>query len=370
MRALEHGIYFGLFSTAALESARQKPFVFQSKEEFKTAYTANVQDKQPLNLTVGNYSNDFITIGLGLAATYSLARLVMSLDNKPIIQQPVQQRPVSQPQQMQSQPVVINNNNRVVAVNQRSPQDRQSRDREYTPDLVDNSTKDPYAWMETLHEVNCLLIYGEQGAGKTTFIEHEVEARKALGHQILVFDPHREYGAWEGLEVVGDGKDYQAIDDELSNINSLITSRYEQRSKIKGFNPQPITIICEEFTQWSVKCANSDNFFTEALSDCRKVRIHVIFVAHARTMGILTKKAGMSAMFENGSTKLEILGKPNALGKTIPSGFANLYIKDDKPTRVAIPDLSKKESTDEIDDLFEDEIPNGKVTPINKKRTA
>ena len=371
MRALEYGISFGLFSTAALESARQKPFVFQSKEEFKTAYTANVENRQPLNLTVGNYSNDFITIGLGLAATYSLARLVMSLDNKPIIQQPVQQRPVSQPQQMQSQPVVINNNNRVVAVNQRSPQDRQSRDREYTPDLVDNSTKDPYAWMETLHEVNCLLIYGEQGAGKTTYIEHEVEARKTLGHQILVLDPHREYGAWEGLEVVGDGMDYQAIDDELSNIGALIKSRYEQRATVKGFNPKPITVICEEFTKWSAKCSNSDDFFSAALSDCRKVRVHVVFVAHARTMGALTKKVGMSAMFENGSTKLEILGKLNALGKTVPSGFADLYnSRDGKATRVAIPDLSKKESTDEIDDLFEDEIPDGKVIPINKKRTA
>ena len=367
MRALEHGIYFGLFSTAALVSASPKPYVFQSKEEFKSAYTANVQDRQPLNLTVGNYSNDFITIGLGLAATYSLARLVMSLDNKPIIQQPVQ-RPVSQPQQMLSQPISINNTNRVVV---RSPQDRQPKEQGYTPDLIDNSNKDPYAWMETLHEVNCLLIYGEQGAGKTTYIEHEVEARKTLGHQILVLDPHREYGAWEGLEVVGDGMDYQAIDDELSNIGALIKSRYEQRATVKGFNPKPITVICEEFTKWSAKCSNSDDFFSAALSDCRKVRVHVVFVAHARTMGALTKKVGMSAMFENGSTKLEILGKLNALGKTVPSGFADLYnSRDGKATRVAIPDLSKKESTDEIDDLFEDEIPNGKVTPINKKRTA
>ena len=217
-----------------------------------------------------------------------------------------------------------------------------------------------------------IMMVGLQGAGKTTYIEHEVEARKTLGHQILVLDPHREYGAWEGLEVVGDGMDYQAIDDELSNLGALIKSRYEQRATVKGFNPKPITVICEEFTKWSAKCSNSDDFFSAALSDCRKVRVHVVFVAHARTMGALTKKVGMSAMFENGSTKLEILGKLNALGKTVPSGFADLYnSRDGKATRVAIPDLSKKESIDsEIDDLFEDEIPNGKVIPINKKRTA
>jgi hypothetical protein len=239
--------------------------------------------------------------------------------------------------------------------------------------VADTSNKNPYAWMETLHEVNCLLIYGQQGAGKTTFVDMEIEARKALGHQVLVFDAHREYGAWEGLEVVGDGMDYESIDTELSNVNALIKSRYEQRATVKNFNPQPITIVCEEFTDWAIKCQSSDDFFLSALKDCRKVRIHAIFVAHARTMGVLTKKAGMSQMFENGATKLEILGKPNALGKTVPSGFADLYNDprdSKKAVRVAIPDLSKKESIDELDDLFEDEIPNDKVIPINKKRTA
>jgi len=368
MRALEYGISFGLFSTAAFVSASPKPYVFQSKEAFTSAYRANVENKQPLDLTVGNYSNDLITLGLGLAAGYSLIRLIMSLDNKPIIQQ---DRPIVQSQQMHSQPVVINNNNRVTAVS-RPIQDRPSRDRAYTPDLVDTNKDRPYAWMETLHEVNCLLIYGEQGAGKTTYVENEVEARKELGHQIIVLDPHREYGSWEGLEVVGDGMNFHAIDDELRNISALIKSRYEQRATIKGFRPQPITVICEEFTKWSMKCSNSDDFFSASLSDCRKVRVHVVYVAHLRTMGGLTKKVGMSAMFENGSTKLEIIGKKDALGKTIPSGFADLYdSRDGKAARVSIPDLSKEESSelDELNDLFEDEtIPNDKIIPL--RRTA
>jgi hypothetical protein len=215
--------------------------------------------------------------------------------------------------------------------------------------------------METLHEVNCLLIYGQQGAGKTTYVDMEINERKKLGHQILVFDTHREYGAWDGLEVVGDGMDYEAIDTELANVNSLIKSRYQQRATVKGFNPQPMTIVCEEFTDWAIKCQSSDEFFLSALKDCRKVRIHVIFVAHARTMSVLTKKSGMSVMFENGSTKLEILGKPSATGVTIPSGFADLYNDPNdskKAVRVAIPDLSKSEPLPE------------NVIDLNKRRSA
>jgi hypothetical protein len=350
-KPIAYGLSFfsNLIVTAIL--ANPMPYVIQSKAELGQVLEQYAINKQAVELNSRSYNNP-LAMGLtGLAALVSFGFMVKELSDKPLMPQ-LPQIP-AQPQQIT--PIVNKIDIRNTAVSHGDRSQSSKAKQEYTPDLVENTnSKDPYAWMETLHEVNCLLIYGEQGAGKTTFIEHEVEARKALGHQILVFDPHKKYGAWEGLEVVGDGKDYQAIDDELSNINSLITSRYEQRSKVKGFNPQPITIICEEFTQWSIKCANSDNFFTEALSDCRKVRIHVIFVAHARTMGVLTKRAGMSVMFENGSTKLEILGKPNALGKTIPSGFANLYIKDGKAIRVAIPDLSKQESND-MDDLFEDE---------------
>jgi hypothetical protein len=298
----------------------------------------------------------------GLAALVSFGFMVKQLSDKPLIDMPAQQ---AQPQSA-IPPIVNNINVRNTAINRN---DRAQPKREYTPDLVDNSNKDPYAWMDLLHEVNCLLIYGQQGAGKTTFIENEINARKALGHEVLVFDTHREYGAWEGLEVVGDGMDYDAIDAELANVNSLIKARYQQRATVKGFNPQPMTIICEEFTDWAIKCQSSDEFFLSALKDCRKVRIHVIFVAHARTMGVLTKKAGMSVMFENGSTKLEILGKPNALGKTIPSGFADLYNDPNdtkKAVRVAIPDLSSRTS-DLIDDLFVDENPIDNVIPLRRQ---
>lgn len=362
MKALSYGLSFLSSCIATAILSTPMPYVVQTQKELGLVLEQYAINRQGLELNSRSYNNP-VAMGLtGLAALVSFGFMVKELSDKPLIEMPIQQ---SQPQTV-IPPIVNNINVRNTAVNHG---DRTQSKREYTPDLVETKDKDSYAWMQTLHEVNCLLIYGQQGAGKTTFIENEINARKALGHEILVFDTHREYGAWEGLEVVGDGMDYDAIDAELANVNSLIKARYQQRATVKGFNPQPMTIICEEFTDWAIKCQSSDEFFLSALKDCRKVRIHVIFVAHARTMGVLTKKAGMSVMFENGSTKLEILGKPNALGKTIPSGFADLYNDPSdtkKAVRVAIPDLSNRTS-DPIDDLFVDKNPVDNVIPLRRQ---
>tara|TARA_R110000868_G_scaffold48030_2_gene156680 strand:+ start:168 stop:1220 length:1053 start_codon:yes stop_codon:yes gene_type:complete len=342
-KPLAYGLSFLSSCIATAILATPMPYIIQSKAELGQVLEQYAINRQSLELNSRSYNNP-VAMGLtGLAALVSFGFLIKELSDKPLIEMPQQLQPKTI-----IPPIVNNINVRNTAVNH---SDRTQPKREYTPDLIPTDS-DPYTWMDSLHEVNCLLIYGEQGAGKTTYVEHEVESRKELGHQILVLDPHREYGAWDGLEVIGDGMDYQAIDDELSNINALIKSRYEQRATTPNFNPQPMTIICEEFTKWSAKCPNSDDFFSAALSDCRKVRVHVVYVAHARTMGALTKKVGMSAMFENGSTKLEILGKRNNLGKTVPSGFADLYdSRDGKAQRVAIPDLTKVQPVDNVIDL-------------------
>ena len=352
MKALPHAFSFISSCIATAILANPMPYIVQNKAELAQALEQYAINREGLELNSRSYNNPLLMGVTGVFALVSFGFMVRELSNKPLIE-------IKAPPQVPNiaPPVIINNSNHVRNVAVSRPERPQTK-QEYTPDLIPTDS-DPYAWMDSLHEVNCLLIYGEQGAGKTTYVEHEVECRKELGHQILVLDPHREYGAWEGLEVVGDGMDYQAIDDELGNISALIKSRYEQRATTPNFNPQPMTVICEEFTKWSAKCSNSDDFFSAALSDCRKVRVHVVYVAHGRTMGVLTKKSGMSVMFENGSTKLEILGKLNELGKTVPSGFADLYnSRDGKPRRVAIPDLSKVEPLPE------------NVIELNKRRSA
>lgn len=247
MRAIEYGISFGLLSTAALVSASPKPFVFRSKEEFATAYTANVQDRQPLNLTVGNYNNDLITGLLGLAAVYSLVRLVMCLDNKPIIQQPVQ-KPTSQPQQMQSQPISINNTNRVVV---RSPQTpMQSRPSRSVDDS--NAMDNTGAWILNMMMSGDSLkrqhykIDGVTQSGKTTFAEHLLSilsSEHPLTEKLLI-DPKYRKGKpnWSFNPYCSD---IEKVPKALDDFAKEIVERQQSESDFGQLSP--IVFVIDEW---------------------------------------------------------------------------------------------------------------------------
>jgi hypothetical protein len=353
MKALPYAFSFISSCIALAALASPMPYLIQNREELGVALEKYAINRQALSLNARSYNNTGLMSIVGLMAVGAFGMMIKELSDKPLITQPLAQ-PLA--------PVVFNNSNTVV---NRSVVPQTQKQQSYTPDLSDRN-QDPHGWINGLHEVNCLLIYGEQGSGKTTFVEAEVKARQELGHEVIVLDPQRKYGAWEGLEVTGDGRDYKAIDQALVDFQQLIDSRYTQYSKIKDFSPQPITIICEEFTQWNDKCQNSDEFFSSALSDIRKVRIHVIFVTHGDTLGNLTKKSGMGKNRDLGMAKLELIGKPSSTGKTIPSGRGNLYLQrnPNAPINVSVPDLRQQteDAQDELDSLFD----NSNVIPLRR----
>lgn len=347
---------FGFFASciALAVVSSDSSYVIKTKEELAIVIQEYV-DKKPISINPRSFNNMGLMGITGLLAVGSFGLFVKELSNKSLIAQPI-----AQPQALT--PVVFNNTNTVVNRSVAQPQKQQS----YTPDLTDRN-QDPHEWINGLHEVNCLLIYGEQGSGKTTFVEAEVKARQELGHEVIVLDPHRKYGAWDGLEVTGDGRDYNAIDEALLDLQQLIDNRYTQYSTVKDFEPKPITVICEEFTQWNDKCQNSDAFFSTALSDVRKVRIHVLFVAHGDTLGNLTKKSGMGKNRDLGMTKLELIGKASPTGKTVPSGRGNLYLQRNANTPIAVivPDL--RQQTEEVEDDLDSLFDNPNVIPINRR---
>ena len=356
MKALTYGLSFLSSCIALAVVSAPMSYVIQTKEELAIVLQEYI-DEKPVSINPRTYNNMGLMAITGLFAIGSLGLLVKELSNNSLIPQSI-----SQPQPLA--PVVFNNTNTVVNRSVAQPQKQQS----YTPDLTDRN-QDPHEWINGLHEVNCLLIYGEQGSGKTTFVEAEVKARQELGHEVIVLDIHRKYGSWEGLEVTGDGMDFEAIDESLLDLQSLIKTRYKQYSQVPDFNPKPITVICEEFTNWNERCKNSDAFFSAALSDVRKVRIHVLFVAHGDTLGNLTKKSGMGKNRDLGMVKLELIGELNETGKTVPSGKGNLYLprNANNPVAVIVPDLRQQteDVEHELDSLFRQPLDN--VIPINRK---
>lgn len=198
-----------------------------------------------------------------------------------------------------------------------------------------------YAWSNDLLGYPSVLVWGPQGSGKTSFAEWLVAERLRLGHEVIICDPHREFGQWEGLKVVGDGMDYEAIDKELIAFTTKIKERYKQRAKTPNYNPVPITIICDEFTSWSQRCEGAAEFFAECLTDIRKVNMHALFISHAKTNAATGGKKGMSKTKDAGLLELELEAKvnpqtrkasPKLKGKLRYPGMAD---KDRLPVKIA-----------------------------------
>lgn len=188
-------------------------------------------------------------------------------------------------------------------------------------------------WVQDLLGYPSVLVYGPQGSGKSTLAEWVIEQRLSAGHRVEILDPHREFGKWDGLPVFGDGLDYSAIDERLEAFEELVKTRYRQFSQSAQFNPQPVTVLAEEFTRWASKCPSAAVFLETVLTDIRKVRCHVIFVSHARTMSGLGGAKGLAATRDASLLELCLEAAPSAAagGQPRPTGFAWLKAPGEQP---------------------------------------
>jgi hypothetical protein len=168
-------------------------------------------------------------------------------------------------------------------------------------------TTDPK--MPVLTNYPSVLIYGAPGSGKTTFAEQEVKRRLEVGHRVIVCDPHAAFGAWAGCEVVGGGMNYAAIDAKLEWFASEVRRRYKIIESQPNPTFQPLTLVCDEFTNWAGRCSAAGEFFQSALSDIRKAKMFGLIVSHTRTMAGLANAAGMAKLRDEALLEIELLGQ-------------------------------------------------------------
>ena len=215
--------------------------------------------------------------------------------------------------------------------------------RDYTPDLAhDDASR--YAWVDTVLNAPAVLLFGPQGSGKSTLAEYLVQQRLTAGHDIEILDPHLKFGAWSGVSSHGAGMDYRALDDRLMAFEELCRDRYAQFSSTPDFNPRPKTLVAEEFTNWAQRCENAADFFAASLSDNRKVKLHVVYISHGRTLTALGNAKGMADMRDRGLLEIELMGAVGANGQATPSGKAKIrYPGETAWQEVQVPDLSSFE---------------------------
>ncbi len=163
--------------------------------------------------------------------------------------------------------------------------------------------------MPVLTNYPSVLIYGAPGSGKTTFAEQEVKHRLEAGHKVIVCDPHAAYGAWAGCEVIGGGMDYAAIDAKLEWFATEVRRRYKIIESQPNPTFQPLTLCCDEFTNWAGRCSAAGEFFQSALSDIRKAKMFGLIVSHTRTMAGLANAAGMAKLRDEALLEVELLGQ-------------------------------------------------------------
>lgn len=186
-------------------------------------------------------------------------------------------------------------------------------------------------WVDRLTNYPCLLIYGAQGSGKTTLASEIVHRRLKAGHRVIVLDPHKKAGDWKGLECYGAGLNYGEINEQLGWFDKEVEKRYRLFSEDENYAPSDVTLICDEFTNWASRCEGADKFFAAAMSDIRKIKVHVIFLSHGRTLSTLGNAKGLAGTRDAGLMEVELLAEPDPItGEPTPTfeGWLKMPGKD------------------------------------------
>ncbi len=195
----------------------------------------------------------------------------------------------------------------------------------------------PMLNLAALTNTALLLIYGCPSGGKSTLAKRIATHREGEGHSVTVADPHGSQLEWGDWPLLGAGRDYERLNEYLSDYDSGITEDYIAYSSGKrDFSPQ--TLIADEFTQWADRCSNSPSFIKAACSDIRKIHRCVILISHADTMAGLGNAAGMRAAINRAAVKLELEAEVDmATGKYVATGYGWLQYPSKPKAKVKIP---------------------------------
>ncbi len=131
-----------------------------------------------------------------------------------------------------------------------------------------------------------ILILGETGSGKSTLVKFLVSHSSAAS---IALDPHAAPDDWQGMQVIGAGRKYQAIGEAATGLVELMDDRYDARAEgQKTF--EPLLVIIDEFPAITATLGKS---FTESIMllirEARKVAIRLVILsqgAEVKALGI------------------------------------------------------------------------------------
>lgn len=123
-----------------------------------------------------------------------------------------------------------------------------------------------------------LMIIGEKGTGKSTLAQY---LGYSLGGRIRVYEPEGTPADWNGLEVIGKGEDWDAINEamqaDLEHISTQMKLRRERGDGALAGSDR--VIIGEEYPEIAAKCDASEEWLDRHARRGRKALVRLILLS-------------------------------------------------------------------------------------------
>ena len=121
-------------------------------------------------------------------------------------------------------------------------------------------------------------IVAPSGAGKSTISQY---LAYTVGGQVRVYEPEGTPDDWQGLDVVGKGEDWEAINqamgEDLSDLSSQIKTRTEKGDSALAASDR--IYIVEEYPEVRTKCSHADEWLERHARRGRKGRRFLILIS-------------------------------------------------------------------------------------------
>lgn len=129
------------------------------------------------------------------------------------------------------------------------------------------------------------LIAGETGSGKSTAMRAVLAARR----DVVVLDPHSAGGDWGAAQVVGAGRDFDAIRDYMRQMSRMLSERYTERADGRQEFDAHTVAVDEMPAIVAAVGRDIETVWREWLREGRKVGLYLVLSTQStrvRTLGI------------------------------------------------------------------------------------
>lgn len=130
-----------------------------------------------------------------------------------------------------------------------------------------------------------VLILGATGTGKSTLAQWIAREKSAV---VKVYDPDATPQEWEGLDVVGRGGDFSAVEDAMQVDLKTLESRAIKRGKggDKAIADE-LCLICEEFPAIASECPIAADWMGKLARRGRKPKMFLMVLSQSNTVTAL-----------------------------------------------------------------------------------